>query len=127
MVITRRKNYERRSSQNPTTNTSTSNTITSSVTTSNTSIITTANTSTTNMSTPTYIERDNRLDKFDGVNKDIRVQTWLKLYEVYTATSTEEQRIRQLLFNLEGLGSRVVRRRDCRQHLLMGRNQTTND
>ena len=53
--------------------------------------------------TQTVVQRENRLDKYDGVNKDIRVQTWIRLYEVYTHGKTNDEPICLLLFNLKGL------------------------
>ena len=47
--------------------------------------------------------RPQKLDKYDGNNKDIRIQTWLTLFEVHTFDFTDSQRIRALLYNLKGI------------------------
>jgi hypothetical protein len=47
-------------------------------------------------------ERTNRLDKFDGISKDIRIQTWLRLYETHIGNE-DADRIKGLLYNLKGI------------------------
>src|SRR5437868_5472221 len=43
-----------------------------------------------------------KLQKFDGINKGIRVQTWLKLFAVHTQSMSDSKRIKALLYNLKG-------------------------
>ena len=41
-----------------------------------------------------------KLSKFNGVTKEIRVQTWLKLFEVHTIAFSDLQRVQNLLYYL---------------------------
>ena len=43
-----------------------------------------------------------KLDKFDGHDKDLRVQTWLKLFDVHTNGQSDADKIHILLYNLKG-------------------------
>ena len=42
-----------------------------------------------------------KLDKFSGIDNDIRAQTWITLFEVHTRSSPDT-RVEQLLYNLQG-------------------------
>ena len=44
--------------------------------------------------------KQEKLAKFNGINKDIRVQTWLKLFEVHTISYPHAQRVQNLLYYL---------------------------
>lgn len=44
----------------------------------------------------------NKFPKFDGENTDVRIQTWIKLYELHTEGSTDKDRINKLMFVLLG-------------------------
>ncbi|RWS04578.1 Retrotransposable element Tf2 protein type 1-like protein [Dinothrombium tinctorium] len=46
---------------------------------------------------------NHQLDKFGGSNDDVKIQTWLKLYEVHTTGSTDEIKIKTLLYSLKGV------------------------
>ena len=50
----------------------------------------------------TIVEQKKKFPKYDGANNDLRVQTWLKLYDRYTATKPEAEKISELLFHLNG-------------------------
>ena len=41
-----------------------------------------------------------KLTKFNGITKDIRVQTWLKLFEVHTIACSDLQRVQNLMYYL---------------------------
>ena len=43
-----------------------------------------------------------KFDKYDGLSKDIRIQTWLTLFEVHTQDANDTDRTRALLYNLKG-------------------------
>ena len=63
----------------------------------------TSNSSNGSQPSSTVVERQNKLDKYDGLTKDIRVQTWLRLYEVHTDGRSSAERSRNLLYNLKGI------------------------
>jgi len=48
-------------------------------------------------------EFKHKFHKFDGVDKSIRVQTWLKLFEVHTNGQSDADRISLLMYNLSGV------------------------
>lgn len=53
--------------------------------------------------TATTVTPAPKLDKYDGVCKDIRVQTWLRLFEVHTSEENDTARIKSLMYNLKGI------------------------
>ena len=44
----------------------------------------------------------NKLERFDGTDDTVRVQTWLTLFEVHTSPLNDSQRIRTLIYSLKG-------------------------
>ena len=58
---------------------------------------------TLNPTAHTSEQTHNRLDKFSGANTDIRIQTWLRLYEVHTDGESDKDRIRSLIYTLKGI------------------------
>ena len=44
-----------------------------------------------------------KLSKFNGISKEIRVQTWLKLFEVHTISYSDAQRVQNLLYYLSDI------------------------
>ena len=44
----------------------------------------------------------NKLERFDGTDDTVRVQTWLTLFEVHMSPLNDSQRIRTLIYSLKG-------------------------